>query len=234
MAISKDLGRGLVASSSIMLGYFPVAVSFGVAAVGVDIAPWLAVLISVCVYAGASQFILLLLIAEQTPVLSMVLIVIVVNLRHLFYGPALLTQFSTKQAHQPYALMAFGLTDEVFASARAKLDGVQAHNKAHWYLGLQLGAYSAWVLGTVVGAYVANDWLAAKPLLQQSLAFVLPALFFALLLDMADHSNRGMLIWVAFATAIALLVLPAHSSLIVGMVAGSIWALLRMQTARSA
>lgn len=41
----KAVGRGLVDSSSIILGYLPVAVSFGVAAVSADVEPWLAVLI---------------------------------------------------------------------------------------------------------------------------------------------------------------------------------------------
>lgn len=212
-----------------MLGYFPVAVSFGVAAVSADVAPWLAVLISLCIYAGASQFILIMLLVEQTSVVSMVLLVIVVNLRHLFYGPALLSQLGTGQQSQPYALMAFGLTDEVFAAARARFDHLGVQNKTHWYLGLQLGAYSAWVLGTVVGAYMANDWLASQPVLQQSLAFVLPALFFALLLEMATQNNSNMLLWVALSTALASLFLPAHSSLIIGMMAGSFWAIARLR-----
>lgn len=224
----KAVGQGLADSSSIMLGYFPVAVSFGVAAISANVEPWLAVLISIFIYAGASQFILLLLIAEHAAVLSMVLIVIAVNLRHVFYGPALLSQLTTHSSTPnpkpySYAVMAFGLTDEVFAAARAKIDQVTV-NKAHWYFGLQLGAYSAWVIGTVIGAYVASDWLSAQPIFQQSLAFVLPALFFALLLDMANKDSCPLLMGVAIATALSLLFLPAHSSLIVGMVVGSIWA----------
>ena len=224
----KAVRRGIADSSSIMLGYFPVAVSFGVAAISANVEPWLAVLISVFIYAGASQFILLLLMAEHTAVLSMVLIVIVVNLRHVFYGPALLSQLTTPSftpnpKPYSYAVMAFGLTDEVFAAARAKIDHVTV-NKAHWYFGLQFGAYSAWVIGTVIGAYVASDWLSAQPILQQSLAFVLPALFFTLLLDMANKANTPLLMGVAIATALSLFFLPAHSSLMVGMVVGSVWA----------
>lgn len=218
--------RGFLDSSSIMLGYFPVAVSFGVAAVSADLAPWLAVLISVCIYAGASQFILLLLIAQHTEVLTMVLIVIAVNLRHLFYGPALLSQFSPVDlGPRPYALMAFGLTDEVFAAARARLAQLPLQPKAYWYLGLQLGAYAAWVAGTAVGAYLASDWLSHHPILQQTLAFVLPALFFALLLDMLESVDSLLLAAAAGATWLATFFWPAHTSLILGMVVGCVWAL---------
>lgn len=220
----SDFRRGLFDSSSIMLGYFPAAISFGVAAVGIDVAPWLVVLISVFIYAGASQFILLLLIVEQTPVLSMVFIVIAVNLRHLFYGPALLSELGPTTYQRPYKLMAFGLTDEVFATARARIGQLTLQKKEQWYLGLQLGAYSSWVLGTVVGAYVASDWLVTQPVLQQSLAFVLPALFFALLLDMAALQGHSLLGVVALSTFLVSFVLPAHASLLVGMLVGGAWA----------
>lgn len=218
--------RGLWDSSSIMLGYFPVAVSFGVAAISAGLAPWMAVLISVCIYAGASQFILLLLIAQHTDVWTMVLIVIAVNLRHVFYGPALLSQFSSHPLEaKPYALMAFGLTDEVFAAARARLSRLSVTPKAYWYLGLQLGAYSSWVIGTAVGAYLASDWLSHFPILQQTLAFVLPALFFALLLDMINSVDTRLLAAAAISTWLSSFFFAAHSSLIVGMVVGCIWAL---------
>ena len=223
--MSKAFSKGFLDSSSIMLGYFPVAVSFGVAAVSTDLTPWLAVLISVCIYAGASQFILLLLIAQHTDVLTMVLIVIAVNLRHVFYGPALLSQFgAADRGSKPYALMAFGLTDEVFAAARARLSQLELQPKAHWYLGLQLGAYASWVLGTAVGAYLASDWLSHYPILQQTLSFVLPALFFALLLDMVGSVDRGLLAAAAGVTWLASFYFPAHTSLILGMLVGCIWA----------
>lgn len=221
------VSRGLWDSSSIMLGYFPVAVSFGVAAISAGLAPWMAVLISVCIYAGASQFILLLLIAQQTDVWSMVFIVIAVNLRHVFYGPALLSQFnSTGLEPKPYAVMAFGLTDEVFAAARARLSQLRVAPKAYWYIGLQLGAYSSWVIGTAVGAYLASDWLSRFPILQQSLAFMLPALFFALLLDMINSVDKRLLIAAALSTGLSSLFFAAHTSLIIGMVVGCGWALV--------
>src|SRR5690606_11586792 len=123
--------------------------------------------------------------------------------RHLFYGPALLSQFQREELPRWPALMAFGLTDVVFATARGRLSKIPSGQKEAWYLGLQLGAYSAWVSGTVLGAYVASDWLMEQPLLQQTLAFVLPALFFALLLDMKQYVSSYLLLSVALATLFA-------------------------------
>lgn len=228
-SMKKALLSGLGASSSIALGYFPVAVSFGVAAVQAGLSPWFATLISIGVYAGASQFILIVLIAQQTAILQMVMITIAVNLRHLFYGPALLSQFQQKELPRWPALMAFGLTDEVFVTARGRLSRIPPGQKEAWYLGLQLGAYSAWVSGTVLGAYVASDWLMEQPLLQQTLAFVLPALFFALLLDMKQYVSGYLLLSVATTTLCAHYYLPAHHSLLIGMGIGGIWAWLQQK-----
>lgn len=222
--------RGLIDSFSIALGYFPVAVSFGVAAIGVGIPAWFAVLISICVYAGASQFILILLIAQHSSILSMILIVIAVNMRHVFYGPALLSQLPTRSASQPLALMAFGLTDEVFVAARARLYTLPLERKEYWYMGLQLGAYGAWVAGTAVGAYMASDWLSTQPVLQQSLAFVLPALFFALFMDMLASVDKRVIVGAAIVTILTLFIMPAHLSLIVGMLAGSLCVVLFPQS----
>ena len=54
---------GLVGAVPIMLGYFPIAFSFGVGAVRSGLSPTEAVAMSVIIYAGASQFLALALIS---------------------------------------------------------------------------------------------------------------------------------------------------------------------------
>jgi predicted branched-subunit amino acid permease len=55
---------GLRDSLSIAIGYIPVAISFGLAAIYAGMSPALALMTSLFVYAGASQFILLSLLAS--------------------------------------------------------------------------------------------------------------------------------------------------------------------------
>lgn len=64
---------GLAASLSIATGYFPVAISFGLSAVEAGLAPGIAVLISVLVYAGASQFLLISLLASGAGLCALLL-----------------------------------------------------------------------------------------------------------------------------------------------------------------
>lgn len=219
--------RGLFDSLSIAVGYVPVAVSFGLAAVYADISPWMVVLVSILVYAGASQFILISLVASGSAALSIVGIVLLMNLRHLFYGPALMVRLDKTQRRLPMLLLAAGLTDEVFATSISKLERQPVHERESWYAGLQLGAYLAWVGGTALGAFFGHDWVHDSLLLSQTLAFVLPALFFALLLEIRRVVAFPVLAGAAAATLLSLSILPAYGAIVAGMLVGALLGLRR-------
>ena len=74
---------GLGAGLPIVLGYFPIAFAFGVAATGQGLSPLEAVGLSVIVYAGAAQFLALALITSGAPVLVAAFTLIAMNLRHV-------------------------------------------------------------------------------------------------------------------------------------------------------
>ena len=60
---------GLIASLPIVLGYFPISFSFGVAATRAGSTGLEAFALSLVVYAGASQFLALALLSSGAPVL---------------------------------------------------------------------------------------------------------------------------------------------------------------------
>jgi 4-azaleucine resistance transporter AzlC len=213
--------RGLADSLSIAVGYVPVAISFGLSAIYADLTPLMAVAVSLLVYAGASQFILISLVGGPGSAISIVSIVLLMNLRHLFYGPALMSRFDADQRRLPAALLAAGLTDEVFATSISKMAAQPAHERELWYAGLQLGAYAAWVGGTAAGAYFGHDWIKQSALLGQTLGFVLPALFFALLLEIRHLVAMRVLIAAAACAFAALWILPPYAAIVAGMLAGA-------------
>src|SRR5699024_3651663 len=89
-SIHQGMLAGLLASIPIMLGYFPIAFSFGISALQAGINPWIIAATSLFIYAGAAQFILIALLAANGSFLTVVPTIILINTRHLFYGPALL------------------------------------------------------------------------------------------------------------------------------------------------
>src|SRR5690606_17001935 len=84
--------KGLAASISIAAGYIPIAFSFGLASLEAGLSPLATILISVLVFAGASQFVMISLLASGAGVLVAVPTILLMNARHLFYGPALATK----------------------------------------------------------------------------------------------------------------------------------------------
>lgn len=230
-----SVAQGLIASLSIAVGYLPIAFSFGLAALQSGLSPAITLLTSLVVYAGASQFILIALLTSGAGWMTTLPTVILMNARHLFYGPALMTRLETKvgkpgthgQARAvratplPAGLLAFGLTDEVFATAMGRLDRIPAATREGWYLGLQLGAYAAWVGGTLAGVSLSTYFHNAPVFIEAALEFVLPALFCALLLESGVRAGAPTILVTSIITVALLSLLPAHHALALGMLAGA-------------
>ena len=179
---------GLGASVPVVIGYVPAAVAFGVAARGAGIGTTEALLMSLIVYSGASQFAIVGLVAAGVPWLVTAVSALVLGLRHVIYGPALaphLRGLTPKRS----ALAAFGLTDEVFAVAAS--EGYRRPADLGWLFGLELGAYVSWALGSLLGAAAGAALVAAFPILAPALSFALPALFVALLVPTLNTAARG-------------------------------------------
>ena len=178
-----NLLAGLRTSLPLIIGYFPVAVAFGISATSIGLSELDATLISLIIFAGASQFAFVGLLAEGTSALTAMLIVVGLNLRHLLYSTSISPSLKGMSLKQKLSA-AFGLTDEVFASAFSLLKGIPKGNRWSWLIGLELGAYGSWIIGTWVGASSGDLLLANFGFLKPALAFALPALFLSLLLPM--------------------------------------------------
>ncbi|WP_094837495.1 AzlC family ABC transporter permease [Bordetella genomosp. 4] len=183
---------GLKACLPIMIGYFPVAVTFGVAGLSTGLSPVQVVLISVLVYAGASQFLLLASIKAGTPWLWVVALCSLLNARHLLYGP-LLSRFLPERLGTRLRL-AFLLTDEVFATALNRIGPVSPEHRNRWMTLLGLGAWLTWIAGTAVGVYAGDGLEHHFPMLSQVMRFALPALFLALVCQSVTRPLRGAII----------------------------------------
>ena len=181
---------GLRTSLPLIIGYFPVAVAFGISATSIGLSQLDAMLISLIIFAGASQFAFVGLLAEGTSALTALLIVVGLNLRHLLYSTSISPSLKDMSLKQKLSA-AFGLTDEVFASAFSLLKDIPKENRWRWLIGVGLGAYGSWRMGTWVGASSGDLLLAKFGFLKPALAFALPALFLSLLLPMLVSSKDG-------------------------------------------
>mgnify|MGYP002737493543 CR=1 FL=1 len=212
---------GLAASLPIILGYVPIAFSFGVAATRSGFSEVEAAALSVIIYAGASQFLALALLSSGAPVLVAAFTLIAMNLRHVLYGPALMREAGEGAGTRHAWAWAWGLTDEVFGQALGALARGQRFSEPYMF-GLGLGAYAAWVSGTIAGAYAGGGALEGWPALNAGLGFMLPALFLALLLSILNRRQLPVIAVAGAVTVIGTLTISATSGILLGMLAGAV------------
>ena len=217
---------GLSASLPIIMGYFPIAFTFGVAATRAGFTPLEAFALSLIIYAGASQFLALALLSSGAPVLVSAFTLIAMNLRHVLYGPALMRAAGREAGARHAWAWAWGLTDEVFGQALGALARGQRFSEPYMF-GLGLGAYAAWVSGTVAGAFAGGGALDQWPALSAGLGFMLPALFLALLLSILNRRQLPVIAVAAVATVAGTMAISATSGILLGMLAGALAGLVR-------
>ena len=227
MPATKPLFRdGLLASLPIVMGYLPIAFSFGVAATRAGFGVLDAAALSLIIYAGASQFLALALLSSGAPVLVSAFTLIAMNLRHVLYGPALMREAGKDATTRHAWAWAWGLTDEVFGQALGTLARGQKFSEPYMF-GLGLGAYAAWVSGTVAGALAGAGALDGWPALNAGLGFMLPALFLALLLSILSRRQLPVIAVAGVVTTAGTWWISATSGILLGMLAGAVTGVLR-------
>lgn len=130
-----------------LTGYLPIGLSFGIICQKLAYPWYIAPLISLIIYAGASQFILVSMIIAQSSFWSIVYLTAIVNLRHVFYGFSFLDKFKANSILRVYMISA--LTDESYALLA---NNPKSYNNSYSFY-VSFLSHFYWVLGTIIGVY---------------------------------------------------------------------------------
>lgn len=164
--------KGMTDGFPVLIGYFTTAVAYGLMARNTGLLFMQTMAVSLIVFAGASQFILLSLLAAGAGGAEIIITTFLVNLRHLLMSSSLAVRLEKKSWRLPIA--AFGVTDETFAVASFGADRITES----YMIALNSTSYFGWVCGSAVG-YLAGNLLPVK--LQNVMAILLYLLFVAIL-----------------------------------------------------
>ncbi|MUL35943.1 AzlC family ABC transporter permease [Gloeocapsopsis dulcis] len=178
----QEFRTGCSRALGVGVGYVPIAISFGALATQSGLSDAAAVVMSVWVYAGAAQFAALEGIRQNLSWLSIVLTMLLMNLRHIPISLAINPIFNRFDRKQQLFL-AHGLTDEAFA-----LDVSDKPRSWHYYTGIHLFCWLSWILGTWIGCQLGQQIPA------QWLQFALPSLFICLLIDNIKTWNQQIIL----------------------------------------
>lgn len=149
--MTKSIRYALRQTLPVLFGYLFLGFAFGISLAQAGYTWVWALGISLTVYAGSMQFVLVSLLSSGASLLTAATMTIVINSRHMFYGLSFLSRFRAMGARFPY--MVFSLTDETYSllCAAKYPAGIDA-NTADFCTALFDQLY--WVAGCVLGAYL--------------------------------------------------------------------------------
>lgn len=173
---TKALKLALVTSTPVFFGYLAIGIAFGLLLEKTGYPWFVALLMSVLIYAGAMQFMAIGLFVSNAAFFEIAIVTLLVNFRHMIYGLSLFDKFNLMGWLKPY--MIFALTDETYALLTTIKEPAEI-NKRQYYFFIALFDQLYWVLGSVIGA-AAGTVLTFNT---QGLDFALTALFIVLMLE---------------------------------------------------
>ena len=165
------------------MGYIPVSFTFGLIAVKMGFNPLEATIISMTNMASAGQFAGIRLIEGGAPYIELVITTFVINLRYMLMSLSLSQKVASDMPFYKRAIMAFCITDEVFALAAMEKDDVSFP----FFGGLMTTPIAGWTLGTFLGA-VASSLL--SPMLQGCFGIALYCMFIAIIIPPARKGRK--------------------------------------------
>jgi len=176
------LMRGMRDGMPIAVGYFAVAFALGIAATNAQLTPYQAALLSLFNVTSAGEAAGITLLGLGTTYAELAMTQLVINARYLLMSCSLSQKILPETSLLHRALMAFGVTDEIFGIASA----AEKPLSPYYNYGAMAVAIPGWTLGTLLGA-VAGGILPVRAV--SALSVALYGMFIAIILPPAKQSR---------------------------------------------
>ena len=200
------------ATIPVLTGYLCIGMAYGLLMANAGYGIFWALLLSLLCYAGSMEFVAVSLLTAGFDPVQALLMALMINARHAFYGLSMLEKYRGTGWARPFLI--FSLTDETFSlvSTLEPLDGV---TRRDFYFWISLLDYLYWQMGSVLGALIGG----LLPFDTTGLDFALTALFIVLFLEQwRKRENRPAALIGLGCTAVSLAVVGADRLVIPAMV----------------
>lgn len=216
----KLFKKAFIDSIPVMMGYLVVGMAYGVYASDAGISAIETIAMDFVIYAGSMQFVSVRLLNHAPAFLTVVLLTLLVNFRHLFYGLPLISEY--KEAKGVKAYLIYALTDETFALTQQKLD-LAKKDKIRYYFLITLLDQSYWVIGSLMGIVLFRF----IPFSTNGVEFAMTALFGVLFLEaMRDKKVRIDGYVALILCVVSLVLLPKDYFVVIALLAISSYIIL--------
>lgn len=198
----------------LLSGAVPFGMLVGVAAVGAGVTAVQATVMSVLLFAGASQLAAIDLLVRDAPVAVVVFTVLVVNVRMTMYSASIAPHFRQFAPRWRWPFV-YVLTDYTYALSIIEFDESSPDYNRRYYLGAAVPLWIAYVGATAAGAA-----LGARVPAAWGLDFAIPLVFVALVVPTVENRATLLAAVAAGIVAVAGAGLPFNLGLVVAAVAG--------------
>lgn len=176
-------------SLPVLFGYLFLGSAFGIMLYDAGYNFIWAIFISLIVYAGSGQFLLVSLLSSGANLPTVAMMTLFINSRHMFYGLSYVDKF--KKGKWRYPFMIFSLTDETYSvnTSITTVPETVDEPRARYLIGLFDHIY--WILGSVIGSLAGQ----IIPIDFTGIDFSMTALFVVIFIDLVRGKKaRGKLV----------------------------------------
>jgi 4-azaleucine resistance transporter AzlC len=159
------------------------------------------------IYAGSMQYFMVPLLITGAPLLTVALMTLLINSRHIFYGLGFIDQYRRMGWKYPY--MVLSLTDETYVllSTCKYPEGVE-RDKAAFYISMFNHCW--WITGSVLGVLIGT----LIPFDLTGIDFCMTALFVILLINHVKQVKAFTPVIIGFISAILFLLIMGADNFI--------------------
>ena len=174
----KTLSRGIIDVSPLMIPVVPFGIIYGVIGMDLGIGPYMTLALSIIIFGGASQIVLLQLFSGGASSLVILSSVAAVNSRHLLYGAVLSEHLSNLKLTWKI-ILSYVMVDQAFAVSNAYFKKNKKNNFKHYHLlGAGFTCWTIWQISTIFGIVLGS--IVPEEL---GLSFTISLTFLALLIN---------------------------------------------------
>lgn len=183
---NNEFLKGIKAGIPIGLGYLSVSISFGIMGSSFGLYIWQTLLISMMTLTSAGQLAGINVMINPGMYIDMLICQLTINLRYSFMSISLSQKIDSKFRGIYKWLLAFFITDEIFAVAIS-----QKKVSRSFFLGLATLPYFGWAIGTLIGAVIGS---VLPEFMMNAMSIAMYGMFVAIIIPVVKEDLKTLIV----------------------------------------
>ena len=206
----------------LLAGFLFLSIAYSILMRSMGFAPWYPIVMSIFIFAGAMQFVALNLLTAAFAPIGVLVLTLMVNARHIFYGLSMLDVYRNTGKKKWYLI--FALCDETF-SINCTVPVPEEIDRGKFYFFVTLFNYSYWQVGTILGALFGQFFTFDT----QGIEFMMTALFLVIFVNQLMREKNHISSCMGLVISILCLIFFGKDQFILASMAGLLLLLTLMR-----